>query len=149
MLIESVLHAQLLSRVTTPASCPLSLPSISPPLPTQRIHIAGNHRISHIRSYHQIASSSSADMPDTQSGDKRIIALHEATSAKIDAISAQMSQTSAQITRLGQDPSDFKSGLARAQTSLSLRINNAENRLLAAIADANAPTDASTSLKAG
>jgi hypothetical protein len=149
MLIESLLHAQLLSRVTTPASCPLSLPSISPPLPTQRIHIAGNHRISHIRSYHQIASSSSADMPDTQSGDKRIIALHEATSAKIDAISAQMSQISVQTTRLDQDLHEWRGDLARAETTISLRVSNAENRLLAAIADANTSSDASTSLRAG
>jgi septal ring factor EnvC (AmiA/AmiB activator) len=89
-----------------------------------------------------LGSSSSASTP---SSDALMVALHEATTAKIDAISAQMntqhSQISAQLTRLDQDLSDFKADIARAQTSLSLRINNAGDRLFAAIADANAPSD--------
>jgi hypothetical protein len=105
------------------------------------------------RSFHEMAPLNSSSSASTQSGDALMIALHEATTAKIDEITAKTdailakmdihhSQTSAQFTRFDQNLSEFKADLARAHAALGLQIENAGDRLLAAIAKAKAPSDA-------
>jgi outer membrane murein-binding lipoprotein Lpp len=102
---------------------------------------------------HPSSSADRPEWPDTQSSDSRdalMITLHEAISTKIDNISTKIdnistkldtlsakidtlsTQTSLQISNL----SAFKSDIARAESRLSLRIDNFEKRLSATIAKA-------------
>jgi hypothetical protein len=140
MLTESLLHV---------CNCPLrlslllhisSLLSISPPLTTQHTTLSITPKTLHPThrspAINEMTSSSCSSAACTQSGNALIIALHEATSAKIDALSAQMkahhSQSSTQIRRLDQNLGDFKADSARVQSALGLQSENAEKRLLEA-----------------
>jgi outer membrane murein-binding lipoprotein Lpp len=72
-----------------------------------------------------------------------MITLHEAISTKIDNISTKLDTLSAKIDTLSTQTSlqisnlsAFKSDIARAESRLSLRIDNFEKRLSATIAKA-------------
>jgi outer membrane murein-binding lipoprotein Lpp len=95
---------------------------------------------------HTSSSTDSPEWPDTQSSDSRdalMITLHEAISTKIDNISTKLDTLSAKIDTLSTQTSlqisnlsAFKSDIARAESRLSLRIDNFEKRLAATIAKA-------------
>jgi outer membrane murein-binding lipoprotein Lpp len=95
---------------------------------------------------HTSSSTDSPEWPDTQSSDSRdalMITLHEAISTKIDNISTKLDTLSAKIDTLSTQTSlqisnlsAFKSDIARAESRLSLRIDNFEKRLSATIAKA-------------
>jgi outer membrane murein-binding lipoprotein Lpp len=95
---------------------------------------------------HPSSSADRPEWPDTQSSDSRdalMITLHEAISTKIDNISTKLDTLSAKIDTLSTQTSlqisnlsAFKSEIARAESRLSLRIDNFEKRLSATIAKA-------------
>jgi outer membrane murein-binding lipoprotein Lpp len=95
---------------------------------------------------HPSSSADRPEWPDTQSSDSRdalMITLHEAISTKIDNISTKLDTLSAKIDTLSTQTSlqisnlsAFKSDIARAESRLSLRIDNFEKRLSATIAKA-------------